>query len=54
MSLTGNADIVNNAGLFDAIGTSQFGAGADIFNNTGIGQFDQRRGDLRRARDVQQ
>jgi hypothetical protein len=35
VSLTANADRVNNAGLFDAIGTSAFGAGTDIFTNTG-------------------
>jgi hypothetical protein len=35
IDLTDNADRVNNAGLFDAIGTSLFGAGADIFTNTG-------------------
>jgi hypothetical protein len=35
VSLTGNADRVDNAGQFDAIGTSFFGAGADAFNNSG-------------------
>lgn len=35
IDLTDNADRVNNAGLFDAIGTSLFGAGTDIFTNTG-------------------
>ena len=35
IDLTDNADGVNNAGTFDAIGTSLFGAGTDIFANTG-------------------
>lgn len=35
VSLTGRADRVDNAGQFDAIGTSFFGAGADAFNNSG-------------------
>jgi hypothetical protein len=35
IDLTDNADRVNNAGIFDAIGTSLFGAGTDIFANTG-------------------
>ena len=34
--------------LFDAIGTSQFGAGTDIFTNTGIVTLVQRRGGVRR------
>lgn len=33
VSLTGNADRINNNGTFDAIATSQFGAGADLFDN---------------------
>jgi len=36
IDLTDNADRVNNAGTFDAIGTSQFGAGNDVFSNTGL------------------
>jgi hypothetical protein len=35
IDLTDNADRVNNAGIFDAIGTSLFGAGTDIFANSG-------------------
>ncbi|MGZ8335032.1 MAG: beta strand repeat-containing protein [Allosphingosinicella sp.] len=35
VDLTAGADRVNNAGQFDAIGTSQFGAGTDAFVNTG-------------------
>jgi hypothetical protein len=31
--LTGGADRINNNGTFDAIGTSQFGAGSDLFEN---------------------
>lgn len=37
VSLTGNADRIANAGIFDAIGTSQFGAGADLFENNAGG-----------------
>lgn len=33
VDLTDNADTLNNAGVFDAIGTSQFGAGSDLFGN---------------------
>jgi hypothetical protein len=33
VSLTGGADRISNSGLFDAIGPSQFGAGADLFEN---------------------
>ena len=33
--LTGNADTVNNSGTFNANGNSDFGAGADVFNNRG-------------------
>lgn len=33
VSLTGGADRIVNNGTFDAIGTSQFGAGADLFEN---------------------
>jgi hypothetical protein len=38
IDLTDNNDVVNNAGLFEVIGTSDFGAGFDVFNNlpTGI------------------
>jgi hypothetical protein len=35
VDLTDNADTLNNAGTFDAIGTSLFGLGADVFNNSG-------------------
>lgn len=35
ISLTGGADVVNNAGAFNASGNSDFGAGADVFNNSG-------------------
>jgi len=35
IDLTDNADVVNNAGTFDAIGDSLFGAGTDVFNNSG-------------------
>jgi hypothetical protein len=37
VSLTGGADRINNSGTFDAIGTSQFGAGADLFENNAGG-----------------
>lgn len=33
--LTDNADVINNAGTFNAAGISLFGAGADTVNNTG-------------------
>ena len=33
VSLTGNADRIDNSGLFNAIGTSQFGDGTDLFDN---------------------
>jgi hypothetical protein len=33
VSFTPGADRIVNSGIFDAIGTSQFGAGADIFDN---------------------
>ncbi len=33
IDLTPAADTVSNAGLFDVIGTSDFGAGTDVFNN---------------------
>ena len=33
--LTGNADTVNNAGTFNANASSDFGAGNDVFNNSG-------------------
>ena len=36
IDLTDNADRVNNAGTFDAIGTSLFGLGSDAFSNTGL------------------
>ncbi|HEX8364481.1 MAG TPA: autotransporter domain-containing protein [Allosphingosinicella sp.] len=36
VDLTEGADRINNAGTFDAIGTSLFGGGADIFNNSGV------------------
>ena len=36
VDLTGGADRVVNGGTFDAIGTSLFGAGADLFTNTGV------------------
>ena len=36
VSMTGNNDIVNNAGRFDAVVDSDFGAGTDVFNNTGL------------------
>jgi uncharacterized protein with beta-barrel porin domain len=35
IDVTGNDDIVNNGGTFDAIGSSLFGAGADAVNNSG-------------------
>jgi hypothetical protein len=37
ISLTGGADRINNNGTFDAIGASQFGAGADLFENNAGG-----------------
>jgi hypothetical protein len=37
VSLTGGADRINSSGTFDAIGTSQFGAGADLFENNAAG-----------------
>ncbi len=33
--LTDNADVINNAGTFNAVGVSLFGAGADTVTNTG-------------------
>ncbi|HYJ29957.1 MAG TPA: autotransporter domain-containing protein [Allosphingosinicella sp.] len=36
VDLTEGVDRINNAGTFDAIGTSLFGGGADVFTNTGI------------------
>ncbi|MDO9335094.1 MAG: autotransporter outer membrane beta-barrel domain-containing protein [Caulobacter sp.] len=33
--LSDNADVINNAGTFNAVGVSLFGAGADTVNNTG-------------------
>jgi len=35
IDLTDNADTLDNAGTFDAIGASAFGAGADRFDNSG-------------------
>ena len=35
LSLGGGADVVNNAGLYNAVGVSTFGAG-DTFNNSGV------------------
>lgn len=35
IQLTGNADTINNAGAFTFRGTSNFGAGTDVFTNTG-------------------
>jgi hypothetical protein len=31
--LTGSNDVINNGGIFTAIGTSDFGGGTDVFNN---------------------
>jgi hypothetical protein len=36
VDLTEGADRINNAGTFDAIGTSLFGGGADVFTNGGV------------------
>ncbi len=33
--LTANGDTVNNSGIFNANSSSDFGAGADVFNNSG-------------------
>ncbi|HEY0444830.1 MAG TPA: autotransporter domain-containing protein [Allosphingosinicella sp.] len=35
IDLTGNADVLNNAGLFAPAGTSDFGAGVDLLDNSG-------------------
>lgn len=46
IDLTANDDVLNNAGRFTAHGTSDFGAGTDVVNNTGIidmGESDARR-----------
>lgn len=36
IDLTGNADRVDNSGIFRARGVSDFGGDADVFNNTGL------------------
>ncbi len=39
VALTANNDVVNNSGRFVAIGDSNFGAGSDVFNNSGTVQI---------------
>lgn len=39
LMFAGLADVVNNTGVFDAVGVSDFGGGQDIFNNNAGGTF---------------